>query len=355
MRSCRGVLAGAALLGMLVSGGCAGERDGAASEPDVSASGREEVAAWLHGEPIYVTELEELARHELLPVEQQRYDILRARLDELVYKRLFERELAERGIEQQALVAQEVGDKVRPVTDAEVREAFEALRGDLEPGATFEQWGPRLEAEMHNRRLQVRLQEFLGELKTRADYRSALSPPRIDLSVPSGEPARGPEGAPVTVVEFSDFDCPYCRSTHPAVERLLAEYGDRIRFVHRDFPLAIHERAVPAARAARCAGEQDRYWDYFERLMEDDGGLGDTDLARRAEALGLDLGAFSACLASDRYSAAIQTALIDGRAAGVSGTPTFFVNGRLLEGSQTYQTLRAVVDEELELAARSAS
>jgi protein-disulfide isomerase len=142
---------------------------------------------------------------------------------------------------------------------------------------------------------------------------------------------------------------------HPTIERLLGDFAGRVRFVHRDFPLAIHERAVPAARAARCAGEQNRYWEFFDRVMVEESGLGDADLLGHAEALELDLGAFSSCIASDRHDAAIQSALLDGQALGVSGTPTFFVNGRLLEGSQSYQALRTVVEEELELAGRQAS
>lgn len=149
------------------------------------------------------------------------------------------------------------------------------------------------------------------------------------------------------MVEFADYECPYCRQSYASVRRVLANYGDRVRYVYRDFPLAFHPRATPAALASRCAEEQGKYWEYHENLMTVSGDLSDRDLVQRAESLGLDLARFRSCLDSKCHQGAIDASLLEGRTAGVEGTPAFYINGRFVSGAKSFDTFRAIIDEEL--------
>ena len=170
------------------------------------------------------------------------------------------------------------------------------------------------------------------------------------MKIPEGEPTRGPDSAPITMVEFSDFQCGYCKRAEATVERLLAEYGDKIHFVYRDYPLQFHKRAEPASIAARCAGDQGKYWEYHNNLMNIRGDLGDADLKKRAEGTQLDMAAFSACLESEAHQSTVRASFQDGASLGVSGTPTFFINGRRLVGARPYEDFKSVIEDELQRA-----
>ncbi len=154
------------------------------------------------------------------------------------------------------------------------------------------------------------------------------------------------------MVEFSDFQCPYCFAAHSTVKQVLAAYGDRIRFVYRNYPLANHPDARPAAEAAQCANEQDKFWQYHDRLFTDQTKLGDAGLKKSAADLGLDAEKFNACLDARKYKAAVDADIRDGDEAGVSGTPAFFINGRALVGAHPLDAFKRLIDEELALKKR---
>jgi len=152
-------------------------------------------------------------------------------------------------------------------------------------------------------------------------------------------------------VEFSDFQCPYCAQALPIVRQVREEYGDRVRVVFRDFPLSIHQNAAKAAEAGACAREQGHFWEMHDRLFADQQHLGVDDLKASAKVLGLDSQAFDTCLDSGRYEPTWQAATKEAEAYGVSGTPFFFVNGRILNGVVPIATFKRVIDEELDRAA----
>lgn len=173
-------------------------------------------------------------------------------------------------------------------------------------------------------------------------------PAVADVSV-DDDPARGPEDAAVTIIEFSDFQCPFCgRFFQQTLPQLMAQYGDRIRFVYRDFPLdQIHPNARNAAIAAECADDQGKFWEYHDALFSNQQALGVADLKRYAEELGLDTGAFSDCLDSQKYNDEVDADLRDGIQAGVTGTPTFFINGKRVVGAQPLQTFQTLIEQAL--------
>jgi len=171
---------------------------------------------------------------------------------------------------------------------------------------------------------------------------------RVDVSV-DDDPSIGPADAPITIIEFSDYQCPYCQSWYQQVyEQLLASYPHQIRFVYRDLPLPMHPEALPAAEAADCAGEQGSYWKYHDALFDQQYGLGRDAYLHYAADLGLDVQAFTDCLDSQRYKDEVQGDARDAAKAGLSGTPSFVINGQVLIGAQPFAQFQALIDEELD-------
>jgi protein-disulfide isomerase len=164
-----------------------------------------------------------------------------------------------------------------------------------------------------------------------------------------GDPSIGPDDAEITIVEFSDYQCPFCKRWHDEVfARLLQEYPDQVRIVFRDFPItSIHPEAYPAAEAAHCAGEQGAYWPYHSALFSQKYGLGEAAYEKYAVELGLDTSAFAQCRSEERYSTQIASDLDFATALGISSTPTFFINGIALVGAQSYDVYKQVIDLEL--------
>ncbi len=173
-------------------------------------------------------------------------------------------------------------------------------------------------------------------------------PGRADVSA-DDDPARGPQDARVTVIEFADFQCPYCGRFHAqTLPQILREYGDRIRFVYRDFPLtATHPYAQKAAEASECAHEQGKFWEYHDVLYLNQGALDRASLSRYAQNIGLETAKFDSCVDSGKYAEEVANDLQAGAAAGVRGTPAFFVNGQLISGAQPYSLFKTTIDAAL--------
>ncbi len=171
---------------------------------------------------------------------------------------------------------------------------------------------------------------------------------RYDIPV-DDDPTLGPENAPITIIEFSDFECPFCRKFHQETfDQILQTYPEQIRFVYRDFPLvSIHTNAVSAAEAANRAGDQDVYWDYHDRLFSMEYGLGRDAYIRYATDLGLDLGTFEQCLDNRTYAEEVQADFNFAARLGVRSTPTFFINGIALVGAQPFEVFQQLIDQEL--------
>jgi protein-disulfide isomerase len=164
-----------------------------------------------------------------------------------------------------------------------------------------------------------------------------------------GNPSIGPADAPITIIEFSDYQCPYCQKWESQVfQRLLDEYSTQVRIVYRDFPLnSIHPEAAPSANAANCAGEQDAYWQFHDKLFSYELDLGKDAYLQYARELELDMKSFTACLESDRYAAEVTADLEYALSLGVQSTPTFFINGIYVVGAQPYDTFKKLIDQEL--------
>jgi protein-disulfide isomerase len=320
-----------------------------AAAPAVSGVG---VVAEVNGAPIMASELEKKVESRLARLRQEEYEIRRQALDELVAERLLAAEAAKRGVSREELLRQEVGAKVQALPESQVEAIYEQNKERFagQPRADAlarirEVVGGRAEAE--------RRAAYEKELRDRARVAVRLDVPRTAVEIPAGAPATGPADAPVTIVEFTDYQCPYCHRAQAVIDQVLARYPEKVRFVHLDFPLDGHPGAIPAARAARCAGEQGKFWDYHRGLMTAPGELDEADLKRRAGAVRLDASKFASCLSSGRHDDAIRASLEHGSSLGVTGTPAYFVNGRMISGARPLESFTEVIDAELGTRART--
>src|ERR671935_178826 len=167
------------------------------------------------------------------------------------------------------------------------------------------------------------------------------------IDVETKGPSRGPNNAPVTIVEFSDFQCPYCGREYPVIERLMKEYDGKVRLVFRHYPLDFHPFAQKAAEAGACAQDQGKFWELHDKMFTNQNKLAVTDLKAYAKLLGMDAPKFDKCLDSGEKKALVDEDMKAGTAAGVNGTPAFFINGIFVNGAQPYERMKQAVDREL--------
>ncbi len=273
------------------------------------------------------------------------YEARRSAIEEIAGEKLIDMEAKARGIATTALIDQEITSKVQAVTDAEVAAWYDANKSRVQ-GASLEQVRVPIRNLLTQQRTSRVYDAFVDQLKAKTPVRITLEPPRQKIAT-ADSPSQGPANAPVEMVEFSDFQCPYCYRAHPTVKQVLQTYGDKVRFVYRNYPLPSHPNARPAAEAAQCANEQGKFWPYHDRLFADQTKLGPADLKASAVALGLDAAKFDACFDSHKYQARVDADLKAGNEAGVDGTPAFFINGRMLSGAQPYDEFKKIIDEEL--------
>ncbi|NQV13706.1 MAG: thioredoxin domain-containing protein [Parcubacteria group bacterium] len=158
---------------------------------------------------------------------------------------------------------------------------------------------------------------------------------------------KGSKDAKVQIVEFSDYECPYCARNAETIEKIAEEYGDKVAIVFRDFPLDFHADAQKAAEAAECAGEQGKYWEYHDELFANQDSLEVPDLKGYAKELKLKTAAFDKCLDSDQQKEEVENDMTDGQAVEVTGTPATFINGRKISGAYPFEDFAKIIDEEL--------
>jgi protein-disulfide isomerase len=319
-----------------------------AERPAASASvapGGGETVAEVDGQKITAGELDRHAASELSRLRDQEYEIRKNALEGLITERLADKQATSRGITREELMREEVVRKVPEPTPAQIQALYDQNR-DRVGGRSLAEVTPQIVASLKQQWSQERAAAFALELRSTAKVQIALEPPRTDVPIVAGAQARGPETAPVTIVEYSDYLCPYCQRAEATVAKVLARYEGRVRFVHRDLLLG-RPRSMAVARAALCAADQGRFWEYRSSLLSQSGDWSDEDLAGRAATLALKPAEFRSCLASDRHERTVTESTEEGQKLGVSGTPTFFINGRRMTGVRSEADLDAAISAEI--------
>jgi protein-disulfide isomerase len=306
--------------------------------------------ATIDGQPITESELAPLVEGQLRSVREQEYQVKKKALDNLIGQRILEAEAKKRGLTSDKLLEQEVDAKIPEPTDVEIGAVYDVQREQL--NRSREESKSQISQAIKRARIQQARQEYSSHLREQAKIAVLLDPPRVTVSFDATR-VRGNPKAKVMIVEFSDFQCPFCRQVETTLKNVMGKYSDQVALAFRDFPLqSIHAQAQGAAEASHCALEQGKYWEYHDLLFSDQAGLEKSGLLAKAQKLQLDDKKFEACLSGGKYKTQVELDSQDGRRLGVTGTPGFFINGVFLNGAQPESAFEAMIKDELAAAAR---
>jgi len=318
------------------------------------------VVATVNGENITEQQMMQAAAADIAkldanrPQPQAAYD--RARLEiqwkaltSIIEDRLLTLEAAKNSMTREELLNAEVESNVGTPSPAEVEQFYEVNRAAIPI--------PKAEALPQVRQYMIdqsrrRYREMLvANMRRNFKVTTFLDPLRTDVAT-AGYPSRGPANAPVTIVEFADFECPFCGGFYPTLKLVEKNYADKVRLVYRQFPITtIHPNAQKAAEASLCANDQQKFWEFYDALFSDQSRLDIPSLKQRAQTLGLNTATFNTCLDSGSQAATIQKDRDEAQKIGVNSTPTVFINGRLL-GGRSYAEIQEVIEDELQRAAQ---
>lgn len=329
----------------------------AAKQPPASTPAASKTAATVGGVAIAESEVAGRIPNELQKIEEQRLEVLTSALDDLIESRLVELEAKQRGISSSELLQQEVTLKAPEPTPGEIDAYYEGSKGSN--SRPKEELAPQIRSYLLNQRRESARTALFSMLRKKYGVRNFLQEERDLFAVTraaglrklvetSDSPSMGPAGAPVTLVEFSDFECPYCSRVGPTLKQLVSNYGGKVRVVYRQFPLGMHRNAQKAAEASLCANEQGKFWEYHDLLFQEQQKLSVPDLTKKAQQVGLDEPRFAACLNEGAMAERVRKDADAGSQAGVNGTPALVINGKLIAGAVPYDELARTVQEELD-------
>jgi protein-disulfide isomerase len=334
------------LVVMLVAASADAQRSEAGKATAPSAVVKGEVLAEVDSVPITKDEIEKALAVQLSKLEEQIYTLKKQRLDAMIVERLIAKESAKRNVSEAALLDAEVTSKVGLVTEQEINAFYQANNLPKDDDQTRRE---QVRSRLQSQKIAAQREAFVKRLRSQAKVAVYLNPPpvqRIQMNV-DGAPFVGAADAPVTIVEFSDFHCPFCQRAEDTVAQILSRYGDRVRVMWRDYPVDnLHPQSRKAHEAARCASDQGKFWPYQKALFAGPPKQPD-QLPVVAQGTGLDTARFKACLESGKHQAAVQKDVEEGKRLDVTGTPTFFINGRVLVGAQPLEAFVRVIDDEL--------
>lgn len=273
------------------------------------------------------------------------HQILESAVDQLLEDKILDAEAAKRGISRDELLAKEVEENSQP-TKEEINAFYETNKQRI--NRPKEEALPQITQYLKNQREGAARRALIKKLEKEHKVIRSFEPLRFDVESKIS-PSLGPKSAPVVLVVFSDFQCPYCRGLSTTLKQVLKQYGDKVRLVYRQFPLtSIHPFAQGAAEASLCAGAQGHFWEMHDLLFQDQKSLDIKDLKSKAEKLSLDTTAFNACIDTNRFASQVREDLHAAAGAGADGAPALYINGRYLNGNRPFDQIAAIIDDELQ-------
>jgi protein-disulfide isomerase len=324
-----------------------------------AAAGAQAPAAVAEVDGVAITEEEvnRLIGIQLARVENQIYQLKLQSIEALVAEKLVVAEAAKRSMSVAALLDAEVTSKTAVVSEQEIETYYAGHRNQFgnqpEPAARAQ-----IRTTLQNEKLAGARQAFIRSLRTRSAVKILLRPPVVYRAAVNMAGARtlGPSNAPVTIVEFSDYHCPFCKRAEETVAQILAQYGDRVQLVFKDFPIdQLHPQSGKAHEAARCAADQGKFWEYHKLLFAGTPQTTADQLRGVAQRAGMDLSRFEPCLMQGTHKAAVRQDVDEGAKLGVAATPTFFINGRPVAGAQPLEAFIRFIDDELAAVQRASA
>jgi protein-disulfide isomerase len=314
---------------MLFTGLVAGQENGA-------------IVAEVNGDKLTVADLEQKEATELLQSRYKYYQAERKALDDLIDQHLLEMQARKENLTVDQLLQREVTSKLKTdPTEDQLRIYYEGVDTDQ----PFEAMREQILQHIREARQTKARAAYLKTLRSQAQISIALTSPTAPVEL-TRSPVRGNRDAPVVLVEFADYQCPYCQKIHPDLEKLQKEYGNRLALVYKDYPLPMHPYAQKAAEAARCAGVQGKFWEFHDMLFAGKK-LQPADLKEQAHTLNLNEQQFDKCIVEGLEAADVEKDAAEARSLGITGTPSFFINGHFFSGVLSYAALRDMVEQQL--------
>jgi protein-disulfide isomerase len=326
--------------------------DNAPPAPPANEADRMRVVAVVGEDRVTLGDIEDSIRPLNFKAQERIYGLRKKRLEVKINDILLEQEANRRSTTVAALLESEVSSRVKKVTEERLRAFYELNKAKLK--GEYEQLKAPLTEYLQSRDKNVAAEAFAVELRGRATIHLFLAEPEPSTYAVAtdDQPVKGSLSAPVTIVEFTDYQCPACASMQPIMERLLKEFGDKVKLVVRDFPLRQHAYAVKAAEAAEAAREQGKYWEYGALLYGNQAALSIEDLKKYASQLGLDRQKFDQALDSGKFANQVRRDMQDGLEAGVNSTPAFYINGKQVPAN-TYEALKQALEAALNVESKS--
>jgi len=337
----RGALVGAVMMVALVA---------CAQPPGEPSSSENAVAARFGDTVITVAEVEEEAGGQLIGLYQQIYQAKDQQLRFMIFNQLVQEAATAEGITTEAYLEREVGGKIPEPNDAQIQQVINQYRSQLPPDEA------QAKQQVVGFLKQQMAQQFETDLRTRlfdaAGVEILLDPPRVNPVVEAFNPMRGPADAPVVLIEYTDYQCPYCVRAQPTLDAVRERYGDSVVHVFKNLPLPMHQQATLAAEAALCAGDQGKFWELHDWLFANKSNISHDTLIAQAEVIPLDVQVFTKCISSRTHKDQVDADAAEAAMFGIRGTPGFVINGRILTGAQPLDQFITVIDDELRRAGK---
>lgn len=308
----------------------------------------ETVVATVNGNDITLKQVDETVLSAISPLQQQLYAIRKVALDNLITARLLEAEARSRGVSIDELRRQFTRGEIE-VSRSQVEEAYAqnaAFFASMSPDEARERLRLDLENQLRMRRYRAGVEELRKKWTV---VLKITTPESADDS-----PAKGAEKAVLTIVEFSDFECPFCAQVQDTLRQIMERYGGQVRLVFKHLPSEGHRNSLAAARAAYCAGEQDRFWQFHDALFAARN-LSPEVLDETARRLGLGLEKFASCLGAEKSRTAVLKDMQMARQYRIDSTPSFLINGKLVKGALTFAEFQSVIERELQQSSTQAT
>lgn len=300
------------------------------------------MVARVGGVKVTMAELEQEESARLLSARYQYYQAESKALNDLIDKKLLEQKANSEHLTVEQLLDREVNSKVKNPTEDQMRVYYEGVETDQ----PYEAVRDKIVEKIRQLRTDKGRAAYIQKLRAETSVYVALAPPSANVDAKNPQMTEGPDKAPVTLVEFADYECPYCQKVASDVKKLADDFLDKVSFTYKDFPLPMHARAEKAAEAARCAAKQNKFWEFHDELFRSKE-LDVDQLKAQAKALKLNSDQFDKCLDSGEEAEAVDRDRKEGTRLGINGTPSFFINGHYMSGALDYAALRQIVEQQL--------
>ena len=315
-----------------------------------SRSGESVVMLEIDGKKITMADIERMNPTAFFQARNSFHDAQKKVVEAFVEGYLMEEQAKKEGLTGEQMFDKYVKAKLPPDPSEEaVRIYFEGV----DTKESYEAIRPKIVDSLRSRRMAKLKAEYIQTVRDNANVRFNVGPPRANISL-KNTPVRGPVNAPIVMVEYADYECPYCQQIQPVLEKLEAEYKGKMAFAYKDMPLPMHANAPKAAEATHCADAQGKYWEMHDHISKTKQ-LDMASLKDAARILNLDAAAYNKCLDSGEKADIVKSMAAEAAALGVQGTPTFVLNGRYFSGTPDYAQLKAVIDEELAMISQQSA